>query len=98
MAKISRALYKIPLVGGIERIPAIVLGISLLIILLYSPMYVKIWGSIIILILWGVLAKLNSQDPIFLSVLFSYLRQQKYYLAQALETKKKNWRRSLFRF
>lgn len=93
MAKISRALYKIPLVGGIERIPAIVLGTSVLIILLYSPIYAKICGSIIILLFWGVLAKLNHQDPIFLSVLFHYLHQQKYYLAQALETKKKSRRR-----
>jgi len=88
MARVNKSLYKVPLVGGIERTPAIFLVVSLCIIVLYAPVYAKIAGIIVILGLWIVLARLNKNDPLFINVAINYAIQQKFYLAQALETKK----------
>lgn len=89
MAKINKSLYKVPLVGGIEKAPAIIMVVSLCIIVLYAPLYAKIAGIVVILVLWVVLAKLNKNDPIFLNVAITYAFQQKFYYAQAMETKRK---------
>lgn len=86
MSQVKKSLYKIHLTGGIERVPAIILVVSLAIIVLYSPLYTKIAGGFIILIFWGALAKLNASDAIYLSVLMKYVVQQKFYYAQAMET------------
>lgn len=89
MARINKSLYKVPLVGGIEKAPAIILVVSLCIIVLYAPLYAKIAGIVIIVGLWIILAKLNKTDPIFLNVAITYAFQQKFYYAQAIETKRK---------
>ena len=86
MSKVKKSLYKINLTGGIERAPAIILTVSLAIIGLYSPLYTKIAGIIIILVLWGSLISLNAVDAIYLAVLSKYVVQQKFYYAQAMET------------
>ncbi len=88
MAKINKSLYKIPLVGGIERIPAIILVVSFFIIILYSPLFIKIVGIVTIVSLWGVLIKLNANDAIFISILTTYVRQQKFYYAHSRESSK----------
>jgi hypothetical protein len=89
MAKINKSLYKIPLVGGVEKIPAIIMVVSLCIIVLYAPLYAKIAGVVVILMLWIILAKLNKDDSIFINVAITYAYQQKFYYAQAMETKRK---------
>jgi type IV secretory pathway TrbD component len=89
MAKINKSLYKVPLVGGIEKTPAIIMAVSLCTIMLYAPPYAKILGVVVIVVLWTILAKLNKDDPIFLNVAITYAFQEKFYYAQAMETKRK---------
>lgn len=89
MAKVNKSLYKVPLVGGVEKTPAIYMVISLCIMILYAPLYIKIFGTVVILIVWGILRKLNKHDPIFFIVAINYVLQQKFYLAQAMDTKRK---------
>ena len=86
MSQVKKSLYRIHLTGGIERVPAIILTVSIAIIALYSPLYTKIAGIIIILVFWGMLIRLNALDAIYLAVLMRYVVQQKFYYAQAMET------------
>ena len=84
------------MVGGIEKTPAVILVVSFVIILFYAPLYGKIADIVLIPVIWVLLARLNYGEHIFVNVAITYAFQQKFYYAQALETKRKGKKKVTF--
>lgn len=83
MARINKSLYRPQLLGGIERIYAIMLGATFLVVLFYGDLWGRIFGISFIVIIWSIMAYANSVDYIFFKVLIRHMRQSNAYLAHS---------------
>ena len=90
MARIERSLYTPRLFAGINRMFAVVLAIVCAIFIVYGSLISKILGCLIVIVIWNRLAKLNSLDYIFFTVLFRHLHQQNTYLTFSRNKSSKN--------
>ncbi|MFN8771120.1 MAG: VirB3 family type IV secretion system protein [Neisseriaceae bacterium] len=94
MARIDRSLYRPQLLGGIERLYAVILSVFLLIIIIYGALWSRVIGISSILTIWVIMAAANSKDYIFFKVLIRHLFQQDYYIAHTPEQKTKGKRKA----
>ena len=85
MSKVNKSLIQPNLLGGIERINAIILGFLFLALLMFGNLNSKIFGTFFILIIWATLVFANKADYIFFKVLIRHLRQKNNYKAIALK-------------
>lgn len=83
MAIINKSLYRPQLLGGIERIYAIILGAVFLVVLFFGNLWGRIFGTGFIVFIWSIMAYANSRDYIFFKVLIRHLRQSNAYLAHS---------------
>ena len=83
MAIINKSLYRPQLLGGIERVYAIILGALFLAILFYGDLWSRVIGILFIVVIWSMMAYANSIDYIFFKVLIRHLRQANAYVAHS---------------
>ena len=89
MAKINKSLYAPHLMGGIERLYAIILGLSFVLLMFFGDVTQRVIGFIFIIAIWILMAAANAYDYIFFTILIRYISQQDYYIAHTKERKLK---------
>lgn len=83
MSRINKSLYRPQLLGGIERIYAVILGSIFLAILFFGDLLGRIIGCSFLILIWVLMAYANSTDYIFFKVLIRHLRKPDTYIAHS---------------